>query len=145
MFSLSSWLLQLYVTGWYKFHCLLYDLHNTSHPLLRRFAQMCLASDLSGWTILGYIIFHLLQVRASFASELIDRCSPACDTCTGPSTSQCLSCAAPRMNLAGSCVGYATSTGICDSTLSGLNGTFVVNNEKSACEGTCSCIEMFRH
>jgi hypothetical protein len=46
------------------------------------------------------------------------------------------------MNLAGSCVGYASSTGICDSSLSGLNGTFVVNNEKSACEGAYIYIDM---
>jgi hypothetical protein len=64
-----------------------------------------------------------------------DSCSPACDTCTGPSPTQCLSCAAPRVNLAGSCVGYTASTGVCDSSLSNLDGVYVVNNDKQACDG----------
>lgn len=62
-------------------------------------------------------------------------CSPACATCTGPSPSQCLSCAAPRVNMAGSCVGYTAGDGICDSSLSGLEGVFIVNNDKSKCDG----------
>jgi hypothetical protein len=64
-----------------------------------------------------------------------DSCSPACDTCTGPSPTQCLSCAAPRVYLAGSCVGYTASTGVCDSSLSNLDGVYVVNNDKQACDG----------
>ncbi|KAE8539232.1 hypothetical protein D1P53_004330 [Cryptococcus gattii VGV] len=72
-----------------------------------------------------------------------ESCSPACSTCTGPGTSECLSCASPRVNLQGSCVGYDSTTGNCDSSLSGLEGLFVVNNQKSECDscpaGCLSC------
>ncbi|XAO27384.1 hypothetical protein I312_106238 [Cryptococcus bacillisporus CA1280] len=72
-----------------------------------------------------------------------ESCSPACSTCTGPGTSECLSCASPRVNLQGSCVGYDSTTGKCDSSLSGLEGVFVVNNQKSECDscpaGCLSC------
>ncbi|OWZ60805.1 hypothetical protein AYX15_06940 [Cryptococcus neoformans] len=72
-----------------------------------------------------------------------ENCSPACSTCTGPGTSDCLSCASPRVNLQGYCVGYDSTTGQCDSTLSGLDGVFVVNNQKSECDscpaGCLSC------
>nr|XP_019003090.1 uncharacterized protein I203_04127 [Kwoniella mangroviensis CBS 8507]OCF66551.1 hypothetical protein I203_04127 [Kwoniella mangroviensis CBS 8507] len=69
-------------------------------------------------------------------------CSPACSTCTGPSTSDCLSCASPRMNLQGSCVYYDASTGICDSALSTLQGVYVVNLDKSECDACPSgCLE----
>ncbi|WWC69932.1 uncharacterized protein I206_103876 [Kwoniella pini CBS 10737] len=61
-------------------------------------------------------------------------CSPACSTCTGPSTSDCLSCASPRVNLQGSCVFYDAATGVCDSGLSKLQGVYVVNLEKSKCD-----------
>lgn len=64
-----------------------------------------------------------------------NRCSPACTTCTGPATDQCLACASPRSNMAGSCVGYDGSTGVCDTSLSDLQGVFVVNNAKSECDG----------
>ncbi|WVQ79606.1 hypothetical protein IAT38_001706 [Cryptococcus sp. DSM 104549] len=77
------------------------------------------------------------------SSSSCQSCSPACSTCTGPSTSECLSCASPRVNLHGSCVGYDASTGRCDSSLSGLDGVFVVNNQKSKCDscpvGCLSC------
>ncbi|TYJ59030.1 hypothetical protein B9479_000019 [Cryptococcus floricola] len=72
-----------------------------------------------------------------------ESCSPACSTCTGPSTSDCLACASPRVHLQGSCVGYDASTGVCDSALTQLDGMFVVNNAKSECDacpvGCASC------
>ncbi|WRT66635.1 uncharacterized protein IL334_003594 [Kwoniella shivajii] len=69
-------------------------------------------------------------------------CSPACSTCTGPSTSECLSCATPRVNLQGSCVYYDASTGVCDTLLSALTGVYVVNLEKSECDACpLGCLE----
>ncbi|WWD17054.1 hypothetical protein CI109_101491 [Kwoniella shandongensis] len=68
------------------------------------------------------------------SSSSCKSCSPACSTCTGPSTSDCLACASPRVNLQGSCVGYDATTGVCDSSLSQLQGVFVVNNAKSECD-----------
>ena len=62
-------------------------------------------------------------------------CSPACESCTGPAPSDCLACASPRANLAGTCVGYDATNAICDSTLSPLKGVFVVNNGKRKCDG----------
>ncbi|WVO15181.1 hypothetical protein L204_102827 [Cryptococcus depauperatus] len=52
----------------------------------------------------------------------------------GPATSQCLTCAPPRVRLQGDCVGYKVGTGQCDSSLSELDGVFVVNNEKDSCD-----------
>ncbi|WVQ74411.1 hypothetical protein IAR50_004012 [Cryptococcus sp. DSM 104548] len=63
-----------------------------------------------------------------------ENCSPACSSCTGPSTSDCLACASPRVHLQGSCVGYDASTGVCESALTELDGVFVVNNAKSECD-----------
>ncbi|EIW65892.1 hypothetical protein TREMEDRAFT_65977 [Tremella mesenterica DSM 1558] len=78
------------------------------------------------------------------ASSSCQGCSPSCASCTGPNPTDCLACASPRVNLAGSCVGYDVSTGVCDSSLSGLQGSFVVDNAKSKCDagssgtnGTC--------
>ncbi|WWC61905.1 uncharacterized protein I303_104491 [Kwoniella dejecticola CBS 10117] len=69
-------------------------------------------------------------------------CSPACSTCTGPSPSDCLSCASPRVNLQGSCVFYDATTGICDSGLSKLEGVYVVNLAKSRCDACPSgCLD----
>nr|XP_019046602.1 hypothetical protein I302_05352 [Kwoniella bestiolae CBS 10118]OCF25532.1 hypothetical protein I302_05352 [Kwoniella bestiolae CBS 10118] len=76
------------------------------------------------------------------SSSTCKSCSPACSTCTGPSTSDCLSCASPRVNLQGSCVYYDASTGICDSALSKLEGVFVVTLEKSECDACPSgCLD----
>ncbi|WVR06831.1 hypothetical protein IAU60_003867 [Kwoniella sp. DSM 27419] len=61
-------------------------------------------------------------------------CSPACSTCTGPAPSDCLACASPRVNLQGQCVHYDPTTAKCDSSLSNLQGVFIVNNEKSRCD-----------
>lgn len=61
-------------------------------------------------------------------------CSPACATCTGPSADHCLACTPPRANLNGQCVGYDATTGICDSSLSVLQGVFIVNNGKRECD-----------
>lgn len=61
-------------------------------------------------------------------------CSPACATCTGPSADQCLACTPPRANLNGQCVGYDATTGVCDSSLSALQGVFIVNNGKRECD-----------
>ncbi|WVQ99677.1 hypothetical protein IAU59_006816 [Kwoniella sp. CBS 9459] len=75
-------------------------------------------------------------------SSTCQSCSPACSTCTGPSPSDCLSCASPRVNLQGQCVYYDAATGICDSSLSTLNGIFVVNNEKQKCDACpAGCLE----
>ncbi|WOO80645.1 Proprotein convertase subtilisin/kexin type 5 [Vanrija pseudolonga] len=60
-------------------------------------------------------------------------CSPHCSSCTGPLPSDCLTCSDPRVRLHGDCVAYDSSSGICDSRLSGLNGTYVVDNAQGAC------------
>ncbi|ORY26154.1 insulin-like growth factor binding protein [Naematelia encephala] len=78
------------------------------------------------------------------SSSSCKSCSPACKTCTGPSTSDCLACASPRASLNGTCVGYDSSNGVCDSSLSGLQGVFVVDNEQSLCEACpAGCLTCF--
>ena len=73
--------------------------------------------------------------QSPFVQSTDCSCSPACTSCTGPSSNECLACSSPRANLAGSCVGFSAITGVCDSSLSDFDGVFVVNNEKKRCDG----------
>ncbi|ORX35656.1 hypothetical protein BD324DRAFT_66901 [Kockovaella imperatae] len=68
------------------------------------------------------------------SSSSCQSCSPACISCNGPETTDCLACAPPRIALQGSCVGYDVTTGVCESSLSGLTGVFVANNADSQCD-----------
>lgn len=56
-------------------------------------------------------------------------CSPACQSCTGPTSNDCFACSAGHFTLNGQCVG-ADGNGVC------LGSTMVADNIKLECEGT---------
>lgn len=62
-------------------------------------------------------------------------CSTACTSCTGPDPSDCIICNTPRGMLNGTCEGFDAKTGVCDTKYSGLDGTFVLNNDRHLCDG----------
>lgn len=58
------------------------------------------------------------------------RCSPSCRTCNGPSSNQCILCAAGSYRFNGNCV-TADSNGVCQ----GTNG-MIADNNKNECDST---------
>ncbi|KAJ9116594.1 hypothetical protein QFC20_000527 [Naganishia adeliensis] len=61
-------------------------------------------------------------------------CSPACQSCTGASSNECIKCASPRANILGSCVPYDATTGVCDLADVGVGGTYFVDVVKGRCD-----------
>ncbi|CAK9782442.1 growth factor receptor domain-containing protein [Cutaneotrichosporon oleaginosum] len=61
-------------------------------------------------------------------------CSEICESCTGPTFNECTTCALPRAMLRGRCEYMAATTGVCDSSLTSLDGTFVRSAEKGVCD-----------
>ncbi|KAL7422030.1 hypothetical protein Q5752_003803 [Cryptotrichosporon argae] len=77
------------------------------------------------------------------SSSSCEGCSAQCTSCTGPGTGDCLACASPRASLAGQCVEYG-ATGVCDSSLSGLGGVFVVDNGAGECNSCpAGCLDCY--
>ena len=133
--SLSSRMRCVRIAGWV--YCKMYILYRFPVAVVRQSAYLCIPRTVRRRDILGELKWILPKVNDGFgvASAHDHSCSPACSTCTGPSPSECLACASPRVNLEGQCVGYDASVGVCDSSLSGMQGVFVVNNGKQKCDG----------
>ena len=66
----------------------------------------------------------------SFSSNgVCTLCSSSCQTCTGPSSNDCVICAAGQYSFNGSCVS-ANTDGVCE----GTNG-LIADNNKHECDG----------
>ncbi|BEJ12838.1 hypothetical protein CspHIS471_0300120 [Cutaneotrichosporon sp. HIS471] len=61
-------------------------------------------------------------------------CSGICDSCTGPTFNDCTTCVFPRAMLKGKCEYMEAQSGVCDSSLTKLDGTFVRSKEKGICD-----------
>jgi hypothetical protein len=61
-------------------------------------------------------------------------CSALCESCTGPTFNDCITCTLPRAMLRGKCEYMDWRDGVCDSSLTKLDGTFVRSKEKGICE-----------
>ncbi|KZT59716.1 growth factor receptor domain-containing protein [Calocera cornea HHB12733] len=62
-------------------------------------------------------------------------CSPVCETCNGPLSTDCVVCGVGKFSLNGTCVSIA-SDGTCNPSSSSDPATLVANNGKSECD-TC--------
>ena len=137
--SMPAWLRVMLTAGRNGGRAILYLLHHGVDLVIRHLSDLRAEWYLQPRALFRCDRWVLQQVsfNACSSSELCSSasCSPACASCTGPATTDCLACASPRVNLNGGCVGFTASTGVCDSSLSGLQGTYLVNNAKNRCDG----------
>jgi hypothetical protein len=129
---MSFGVLQLHSSVRHKLDC---DLHELR---IRYVPQHCQPCDLSSLER-ELFIWYLLELDELVMSEVRSTSAALQIVLTPQLFSRLLvvywsfDIRLPR-NLAGSCVGY-DAAGICDSSLTGLQGVFVVNNGKSRCDG----------